>query len=299
LFGLYQARDRLARGAVPVIAEGPFDAIGVTLAGQDSYAGVAPGGTALTSAQIEALSRSADLCQAGILTASDGDTVGCKAAVRAYDLLRVTSDRLPAETAEAIRRITGNQELPTADEHMHPIANPPLPQIASKLRADAAFQITRTAERLGFTDYSDVPAEVASTVTRKPLKATGNSCNATPMLVEPNFPRPPRRPAPMPSRRQPQPAESTVTRNRSDRDAHHPRERFSGRAGGNCPRQSPSGALPVAEGVELGEVVNVLRAVLVTGPEAALPPRGQARHGVPGDQPAAEGVRRVTEGSAI
>jgi len=41
------------------------------------------------------------------------------------------------------------------------IANPPLPQIASELRADAAFQITRTAERLGFTGYSDVLAEVA------------------------------------------------------------------------------------------------------------------------------------------
>lgn len=66
---------------------------------------------------------------------------------------------------------------------MHPIANPPLPQIASELRADAAFQITRTAERPGFTVYSDVLAEVANAVTRKPLKATGNSCNATPMLV--------------------------------------------------------------------------------------------------------------------
>jgi hypothetical protein len=102
----------------------------------------------------------------------------------------VIADLLPAETAEAIRRITGNQELPTADEHMHPIANLPLPQIASELRADAAFQITRTAERLGFTDYSDVLAEVAKAVTRKPLKATGNSCNATPMLVEANFPSP-------------------------------------------------------------------------------------------------------------
>jgi hypothetical protein len=51
----------------------------------------------------------------------------------------------------------------------------------------------------------------------------------------------------------------------------------------------------VVEGVELGEVVDVLRAVLVTGPEAALLPRGQARHGAPGDQPAAEGARRVTE----
>ena len=96
LFGLHQARDRLARGAMPVITEGPFDAIAVTLAGRDRYAGLAPRGPALTSAQIEALSRIADLRQAGILVAFDGDTAGRKAAVRAYDLLRATSDRLQA-----------------------------------------------------------------------------------------------------------------------------------------------------------------------------------------------------------
>jgi DNA primase len=261
LFGLYQARDRLARGAVPVIAEGPFDAIAVTLAGQHSYVGLAPCGTALTSAQIEALSRIADLRQAGILAAFDDDTAGRKAAVRAYELLRATSDRLqavalpgkdpaevlesegaaalytvlcdrveplsalvidaylepwerrlrdtegpllamrsvatviadllPTETAEAIRRITGNQELAMVDEHMQPIANPALPQIASKLPADTAFQITRAAERLGFTDYSDVLAEVANAIIRKTFKAKGNPYNATPVLVEANFPRPP------------------------------------------------------------------------------------------------------------
>ena len=239
--------------------EGPFDAIAVTLADRDRYAGLAPCGTALTSAQIEALSRTADLRRAGILAAFDGDTAGRKAAVRAYDLLRATSDRLravalpgkdpaeilesdgaaalctvlrdrveplsafvidahlepwerrlrdtggpllamrsvaaviadllPTETAEAIRRITGNQELAMVDEHMQPIANPALPQIASKLPADTAFQITRTAERLGFTDYSDVLAEVANAIIRKTFKAKGNPCNTTPVLVEANFPR--------------------------------------------------------------------------------------------------------------
>jgi DNA primase catalytic core, N-terminal domain len=41
LFGLHQARARLARGATPVIAEGPFDAIAVTLADPRHYAGLA------------------------------------------------------------------------------------------------------------------------------------------------------------------------------------------------------------------------------------------------------------------
>jgi hypothetical protein len=108
------------------------------------------------------------------------DTEGPLLAMRS--VAAVIADLLPAETAEAIRRITGNQELPTADEHMHPIANRRCLRSPASCAA-AAFQITRTAERLGFTDYSDVLAEVANAVTRKPLKATGNSCNATPMLV--------------------------------------------------------------------------------------------------------------------
>jgi hypothetical protein len=72
-------------------------------------------------------------------------------------------------------------------------ARPPsaLPQIASALPADAAFQITRTAERLGFTDYSDVLAEVANAVIRKTGSPKGNSCNAAPVLVKASFPRPP------------------------------------------------------------------------------------------------------------
>jgi DNA primase len=98
LFGLYQARDRLVRGAIPVIAEGPFDAIAITLADQDRYAGLAPCGTALTSSQAETLSRTADLRQTGILVAFDDDPAGRKAAVRVYRVLRAISDRLQAVT---------------------------------------------------------------------------------------------------------------------------------------------------------------------------------------------------------
>ena len=61
LFGLYHAHAHLARGATPVIAEGPFDAIAVTLADPGRYAGAAPCGTALTSRQAETLAQAADL----------------------------------------------------------------------------------------------------------------------------------------------------------------------------------------------------------------------------------------------
>jgi hypothetical protein len=117
------------------------------------------------------------------------DTEGPLLAMRS--LAAVIAGFLPAETAEEIRHITGNQELATFDEHMQPAANPALPQIASALPADAAFQITRTAERLGFTDYSDVLAEVANIVIRKTAIPDGNSPNTAPALLGGSFPQSP------------------------------------------------------------------------------------------------------------
>ena len=55
LFGLYEARTALAAGARPVIVEGPFDAIAVTAAGQERFAGVGTCGTAVTAQHIAAL----------------------------------------------------------------------------------------------------------------------------------------------------------------------------------------------------------------------------------------------------
>ena len=138
LFGLHQASGLLARGAVPVIVEGPFDAIAVTTAGGGSFAGLAPCGTALTSRQAAALAQAADLGQAGIIVAFDEDTAGRKATVRAYDILRPFSGRLqsavlsgkdPAEIlqaqgAAALRAILRDSTRPLAavviDAHLAP-----------------------------------------------------------------------------------------------------------------------------------------------------------------------------------
>jgi DNA primase len=261
LFGLHQARDLLARGAKPVIVEGPFDAIAVTLADPGRHAGLAPCGTALTSNQAAALAQAADLDRTAILVAFDDDTAGRKAAVRAYDILRTVSGRLqsavlsgkdpaeiletegpaalreilrnqvqplsavvidahlapwerrlqdpegpllamrstatviagllPPRTAETIRKITGNRELATVDEQMRPVANPELPEIARILPADVAYQITRVAEQLGFSDYSDVLAEVANAVTRDAAQAGARSAGRAPQLAASSFPHPP------------------------------------------------------------------------------------------------------------
>ena len=261
LFGLHQARDLLARGATPVIVEGPFDAIAVTMADPGRHAGLAPCGTALTSKQAAVLAQAADLGSNGILVAFDDDQAGRKAAVRAYDILRMVSGRLqsaalsgkdpaeilqtegpealrtvlrdqvqplsavvidahlaswerrlqdpagsllamrstaaviagllPASSAEAIRQITGSRELATVDEQMRPVANPELPEIARVLPADAAYQTMRVAERLGFTDYSDVLAEVANAVTRDAARPGSRAARVAPRLAASSFPHPP------------------------------------------------------------------------------------------------------------
>ena len=260
LFGLHQARDLLARGATPVIVEGPFDAIAVTAADPGRHVGLAPCGTALTSNQAVVLAQAADLGSTGVLVAFDDDQPGRKAAVRAYEILRTVSGRLqsaalsgndpaeilqtqgpaalrtilrdqvqplsavvidahlaswerqlqdpagsllamrstaaviagllPASSAEAIRQITGSRELATVDEQMRPVANPELPEIARILPADAAYQTIRVAERLGFTDYSDVLAEVANAVTRDSARPGNRTARGAPRLAASSFPHP-------------------------------------------------------------------------------------------------------------
>jgi DNA primase catalytic core len=96
LFGLHQASEQLACGAVPVIAEGPFDVIAISAAGPGKYAGLAPCGTALIGRQAAALARVADLGQVGILVALDGDRAGRQAAVKAYGLMLAVTSKLTA-----------------------------------------------------------------------------------------------------------------------------------------------------------------------------------------------------------
>lgn len=96
LFGLHEARSQLAHGATPVLAEGPFDAIAVTAAGAQQYAGLAPCGTAFTHRQAAALARVADLRQSGVLVALDGDRAGQTGAIKAYEILHPYTDKTVA-----------------------------------------------------------------------------------------------------------------------------------------------------------------------------------------------------------
>jgi DNA primase len=274
LFGLHQARSYLAQGAIPVIVEGPIDAIAVTIADPGRHTGVAPCGTALTSRQATVLSRAADLPRTGILVAFDADMAGHKAAIRAHGILRRLTGKLqsvllagkdPAEilrhdgpkalrtilrehvqplsalvidtsieawgrrlrdpdgsllamrstaaliakllppgSSGQLRHVTRDRELQTVDDLLRPVACLELTEIARSLPTDTAYQIMRTADRLGF-EASDVLAEVVNAVTRSVCapKAGRRDLNSNQdrnhpgahvtlaRLVGSSFPRPP------------------------------------------------------------------------------------------------------------
>jgi DNA primase len=94
LYGLGLSRPALAAGARPVLVEGPMDALAIAIATRLSsdvpaFAGVAPCGTALTSAQVAILDHATGgLTERGVVVAFDADDAGRQASVRAFDLLR-------------------------------------------------------------------------------------------------------------------------------------------------------------------------------------------------------------------
>jgi DNA primase len=98
LYGLAEGAAALHAGARPVLVEGYLDVIAVTEAGRfmarsgagvrASVAGVAPGGTSLSSHQMELLAATCDLrIDRPLLVALDPDAAGLRAAVRDFRLI--------------------------------------------------------------------------------------------------------------------------------------------------------------------------------------------------------------------
>jgi DNA primase catalytic core len=92
LFGA--VNQHLVAGSVPVIVEGPIDAIAVTLASGGRYVGVAPLGTSLTDEEAGQLAR----IGANPIVATDADTAGRVAADRDFWIL--TAHRLDPRYAQ-------------------------------------------------------------------------------------------------------------------------------------------------------------------------------------------------------
>ncbi|MEO5663415.1 MAG: MobF family relaxase [Nocardioides sp.] len=86
LFGYGEARELLAGGALPVIVEGPMDALAITLGSNGTAVGIAPMGTALTVNQIKLLRANIDMVNGRhrIAVATDSDPAGWTAAQKAF-----------------------------------------------------------------------------------------------------------------------------------------------------------------------------------------------------------------------
>ena len=92
LFGLSERRAALDAGATPVLVEGFFDAIAVTLAGDGRHVGLAPLGTSFTQAQANQLCPYISPERPGVIVATDADLAGEVAAQRAFWMLTARGD---------------------------------------------------------------------------------------------------------------------------------------------------------------------------------------------------------------
>ena len=116
LFGLCEGRAALDAGATPVLVEGFFDAIAVTLAGDSQYVGVAPLGTSFTQAQANQLRPYVGPGRPGVTVATDADLAGEIAAQRGFWMLTARGDT-PRHAA-----MWGGQDPAEVLEHDGPTA---------------------------------------------------------------------------------------------------------------------------------------------------------------------------------
>jgi DNA primase catalytic core len=87
LYGLAEARDLLVRGALPVLVEGPVDALAVTVGTGGRAVGLSPLGVALTRDQARQLDIAIGAAGRDIVIALDADPAGHAAANRAFRIL--------------------------------------------------------------------------------------------------------------------------------------------------------------------------------------------------------------------
>jgi DNA primase len=198
LVGLAEQHDALAAGAVPVIVEGPFDALAVHLAtdhAQEPLAAVSPCGTALTPTQAAAL---AECSGHAVVVAFDADPAGARAATTAYHLLaghfsRLHATLLPEGTDPAkILQTAGPRALAETLQEDRPLADAVLdpalaywrdrrdnaearvaavrelaPALAALRPDDVGRQVARAAQQLD-VDHATLTQALADAVTTHP-----------------------------------------------------------------------------------------------------------------------------------
>ena len=92
LFGLAEGQGALEAGATPVLVEGFFDAMAVTLAGDGHHVGLACMGTSFTTSQANQLRPYIGAQHGAVIVATDTDLAGEIAAERAFWMLCARGD---------------------------------------------------------------------------------------------------------------------------------------------------------------------------------------------------------------
>ncbi|SDS99627.1 DNA primase, catalytic core [Friedmanniella luteola] len=152
---LYGALDQpLHDGAVPVLVEGPLDAIAVTLATNSRCIGVAPLGTALTHEQAAQLATYG----ADPVVATDNDAAGRTAAGRAYWLL--TAHNLDP----------GHAQLPANSDPAQLLAERGPTALGSALLRAQPLGDTMINVRLAHLTGSEAAAELAQIIAARPAQ---------------------------------------------------------------------------------------------------------------------------------
>jgi DNA primase catalytic core len=129
LYGYAEAARALETGALPVLVEGPMDALAVTLATNGTAVGLAPMGTALTIDQIKLIRRHVALVDGNqhVAIAYDADKAGWKAARAAYWQLTAadvgpTLVALPrGQDPSELHQAKGAEAIRDAIEHRRPL----------------------------------------------------------------------------------------------------------------------------------------------------------------------------------
>ncbi|WP_182781090.1 toprim domain-containing protein [Tessaracoccus sp. MC1627] len=154
----------LPRNAVPVIVEGPMDAIAVTLAGRGAFVGVAPLGTALTPEQVLLLRG-----RPTPLIATDSDTAGHTAAENAFWQL--------AQHRHDPHRLLlppGSDPAQLLEQHGPDALHDAL-TISTALQAEVMIR-----DRATFLDPIEAGRQIAEIIAARPAATWGDSLHLVP-----------------------------------------------------------------------------------------------------------------------
>jgi len=195
LFGLTEQRARLTPQSIPVLVEGPMDALALAtcLPPTSPHVGIAVCGAGVTEAQVRAL---AAVGANTVIVAFDADDAGRRASLRALPSLQPTFTHVRAVTlagGQDPASLTGRRhQLADALDRCHPLADDLVDDVlrhynakldnaearvcalrdaaqtvASLPPADVGRQVVRISNRLDFP-VRDVTRELADAVTSAP-----------------------------------------------------------------------------------------------------------------------------------